>query len=325
MPKFSVIVPVYNVERYLKQCIESILNQSFQNYEILLINDGSTDRSGLICDEYALKYSQIRVIHKVNSGLSDTRNLGVKKATSQYIIFIDSDDYIELDTFEKFNNKLEKYDNPDVLISQIKKVYGESEIRYLDYKLIGELINKSEKGDIIEWIFKKSDNTWPSVRYIVKRDLIDKYNLKFSSGYLHEDIDWTAQLFFYAETFTYSDFYWYNHRMEREGSITTSKTIQNILDTIKLVEININDDRYKDMETTLKEIIFERLVKSVFYSLNSYKFYDEDEKKIVAKVLYNKQEIFKYTKLLHHKVFIYFSKIFGFEKGLDILNLIHKM
>ncbi len=92
--KISIVVPVYNVEKYLDKCIQSILNQTFKDYEILLVDDGSTDKSGIICDDYASKHSNIDVIHKSNGGPSDTRNIGIKAAQGEYLYFLDSDDYI---------------------------------------------------------------------------------------------------------------------------------------------------------------------------------------------------------------------------------------
>ena len=99
-PLISVIVPVYNVEEYLPRCLDSIINQTYKNLEILLIDDGATDNSGKICDEYALKDNRIRVFHKENGGVSSARNLGLDNATGEYISFIDSDDYVELEYFE---------------------------------------------------------------------------------------------------------------------------------------------------------------------------------------------------------------------------------
>lgn len=96
-PKVSVIVPVYKAEKYIRQCVDSLLAQSFEDYEILLINDGSPDKSGEICDEYALKDSRIRVFHKSNSGVSATRNIGMDNARGEWIAFVDSDDWVESD------------------------------------------------------------------------------------------------------------------------------------------------------------------------------------------------------------------------------------
>ena len=106
--KVSVIVPVYNAEKYIKRCLDSILAQSYRYFEVLLIDDGSTDNSGKICDEYALNDNRIRVIHKENSGVSATRNIGITEAKGDYIAFVDSDDYIRSDMFEKMVKNAEK-------------------------------------------------------------------------------------------------------------------------------------------------------------------------------------------------------------------------
>ena len=98
--KISVIVPVYNVEQYLERCVDSIINQTYKNLEIILVNDGSTDNSGKLCDELAKRDDRIRVIHKGNGGLSDARNAGIEEAESDLIGFIDSDDYIDEDMYE---------------------------------------------------------------------------------------------------------------------------------------------------------------------------------------------------------------------------------
>ena len=103
-PLISVIVPCYNVEEYLPKCIESILNQTYRNLEILLVDDGSPDNCGRICDEYAAKDSRIRIIHKKNGGLSDARNAALDVMTGEYVTFIDSDDYISKYFYEKLIN-----------------------------------------------------------------------------------------------------------------------------------------------------------------------------------------------------------------------------
>ena len=105
MDKISIIVPVYNAQKYLKKCIDSIINQTYKNIEILLINDGSKDKSLKICKEYEKKDSRIIVIDKQNKGVSNTRNVGIKKSTGDYIVFIDSDDCFELDAIETMYKK----------------------------------------------------------------------------------------------------------------------------------------------------------------------------------------------------------------------------
>lgn len=114
----SVIIPVYNVEKYIDNCLESIINQTYKNLEIILVDDGSTDNSGKICDDYALKDSRIKVIHKNNGGLSDARNKGLDVATGDFVSFIDSDDTIALDMYEVLHNRLLE-DKTDIAVTKI--------------------------------------------------------------------------------------------------------------------------------------------------------------------------------------------------------------
>ena len=116
----SVIVPIYNVEKYLKQCLDSIINQTYKNLEIILIDDGSTDNCGKICDDYALKDNRIKVIHKQNGGLSSARNIGLDTAKGEYIGFIDSDDYIEKDMYENMHNTALKTNTKLVICNWFK-------------------------------------------------------------------------------------------------------------------------------------------------------------------------------------------------------------
>jgi len=148
--KFSIIVPVYNVEDYIHECVNSILAQSFDSYEILLINDGSTDKSASICDQFALSHRNVIVIHKKNGGLSDARNVGIKNAKGEYIIFIDSDDYIEKNTLDVFAKELCEADNPDVMITRIKQVYQDKETEYMDEDMPVSIIKNGRKEDIVK-------------------------------------------------------------------------------------------------------------------------------------------------------------------------------
>ena len=116
MPKFSIIVPVYNVEEYIDDCLKSIFNQSFKDFEVIVVNDGTKDNSMDIVKNY-----DVKVINQENAGLSAARNTGVKSSTGEYLLFIDSDDYIEKDLLKNINNNLK--DNPDVLRFQIKEIF----------------------------------------------------------------------------------------------------------------------------------------------------------------------------------------------------------
>lgn len=124
VPLFTIIIPVYNATKYLPRCIDSVLAQTYQNFELILINDGSKDLSGAICDDYALKDSRVRVFHKENGGVSSARNMGIKEAIGTYITFIDSDDWIEVDFLEHFK-KITNSEESDLIVSGVIKYFDE--------------------------------------------------------------------------------------------------------------------------------------------------------------------------------------------------------
>ncbi|HEL7541574.1 TPA: glycosyltransferase, partial [Enterococcus faecalis] len=122
MPKISIIVPVYNVEKYLEKCVRSILAQTFTDFELILVDDGSPDSSGAMCDQFAEQDERVKVIHKENGGLSDARNAGIEIATGEYLGFVDSDDYIADDMYELLYTNIVKED-ADLSICGIYDVY----------------------------------------------------------------------------------------------------------------------------------------------------------------------------------------------------------
>lgn len=174
-PKFSIIVPVYNTEKYLKRCLDSIKNQSFKDYEVIIVNDGSTDNSSDIISKYSYK-----VINQENLGLSMARNNGVKESSGEYLIFLDSDDYIEKDLLKEVNESLSN--NPDLVRYQIKEVFDDEEnINYeeepFDNKSGVEAFKLITKYHFVE-------NAWA---YAIKRDFYLKEKFSFKKVAYHED------------------------------------------------------------------------------------------------------------------------------------------
>ena len=138
----SIIVPVYNVEQYLEKCVNSIINQSYKNLEIILVDDGATDNSGKICDELAKLDNRIKVYHKENGGLSDARNYGVERATGEYIGFVDSDDYIDPKMYEKLYEAIKK-ENVDVVECSFKIIYP-GRVDFFSTEKYYEILGKQE-------------------------------------------------------------------------------------------------------------------------------------------------------------------------------------
>lgn len=212
-PELSIIIPVYNVEKYLSACIESILKQTYQNFELLLINDGSTDKSKHICDEYVHKDSRIHVFHKKNGGPSSARNYGIEQAKGKWIAFIDSDDTVEPNYLSNFNHT----DGVDVqLYAQGYKIIGiDSKIHYR--KLPNKRnISKEEAFKYLE----ESDISNSPVFKLYSRKIIKQNNLKFDEKTSYgEDHLFTLEYFKYIENGSLSSECGYNY-IRREISLT---------------------------------------------------------------------------------------------------------
>lgn len=215
----SIVVPVYDVEQYLPRCIDSILKQSFTDFELILVNDGSPDNCPIICDEYADKDDRIKVIHKENGGLSDARNTGINKARGKYISFIDSDDFIVENAYEVLISQAE-INSLDIITGNALNYYSEENIRLKTRKRSFESVLNGRS------FLKKSYDEGAMVHCVVSSiyssALIKDNNLFFKKGILHEDNLWTPQVFLKAERVMYYDIDFYMH-FQREGSITKSK------------------------------------------------------------------------------------------------------
>lgn len=228
MFKISIIVPVYKVEDYLQQCVNSIINQTYHNTEIILVDDGSPDSCPEICDSFATNDSRVKVIHKINGGLSDARNKGIDISTGDYGIFIDSDDYWqENDVLEKLVSRLIET-NADVLCFP-RIIYDEGSGEkyrkfYYPSNMPVELASKEEQ---LTFLISRGLYISSACSKIVRMQLL-KDNT-FKKGQLSEDIEWSARLLCKSRRFDYINYCFYCYR-QREGSITHSITEKNCRD-----------------------------------------------------------------------------------------------
>ncbi len=291
----SIIVPVYNVEPYLERCINSILGQTYANLEILLINDGSTDNSGVICDEYAKKDTRIKVVHKNNGGVSSARNLGLEVATGEYIGFIDSDDYIEPTMFEELYNKA-KTENADMAICGFKQVHvnGITKVNNVDFTI------SWEKENIIKNYFTQGvvkELMYAPVNKLYKKTFIG--NLRFCEKYrMGEDILFLFQCIEKMNKIACVDGVFYNYVM-RENSAMTSPFSQKRLEYIYAIrEIeNICIEKHPYAVNRAKEWVYKHVLNTlrqiiVANKCEEYKeFYKENK-------LYLKKEIKTHKKSL---------------------------
>ena len=217
MIKLSFIVPVYNVEQYLRKCVDSLLEQdlSSSEYEIILVDDGSTDGCPAICDEYAAKHENIRVIHQKNGGLSAARNAGIKIAKGEYVCFVDSDDYWEENMLGSLIVQVER-ENLDVLrfdyqnVNERYEVFEPNKIpRYIDLK--------TDVVDGETYLNERMSYACYAVMFIIKRELLK--NCLFKEGIYFEDTEWLPRMLIRAKRVnaTRTMVYYY---LTREGSIT---------------------------------------------------------------------------------------------------------
>lgn len=202
MIKFSIIIPVYNVEQYLDECVQSVVAQTYRDFEVILVDDGSPDNSGTICDRWAEKDSRVRVIHQENQGLSGARNTGIRAATGEYLMFLDSDDWWNGDAvLETVANRLEKT-GADVLSFSYQKVYGSKR----EKPYYGDLPDAPENipGAVsLQYMMEKGIWITGACNKAIRRDMAVANELFFRLGITSEDIDWTLRLAFCAQRFDF--------------------------------------------------------------------------------------------------------------------------
>lgn len=196
-PILSIIVPVYNVEIFLKQCIDSILSQTFYNFELILVDDGSPDNSGIICDEYSKLDNRIKVVHQENGGLSAARNVGIDIAEGEYIGFVDSDDWIDSEMYEKLYKRAvdEKSDIVACNYYCMDKYGG------IKPRVLNAIDLEYDKESAMKEIFTNNILAFSAFNKIYKRDLFD--NLRYKEGIIVEDMDIAYKLVFRSKKISF--------------------------------------------------------------------------------------------------------------------------
>lgn len=220
----SVIVPVYNVETYLERCIQSLLKQDLlDQIEILLVDDGSTDQSGTICDDYARKNPQISVYHKKNGGLSDARNFGLDHARGKYILFVDSDDFVELDTCSSLVREAEQF-SAEIVIGRIQLMRPSKAMdRYERIAAERFECHKLYTGKAyLEGCLEGGALRVEAWRSFYRREFLEKHHFRFKKGILHEDEEFTPRVLLRASRVVLTDLAFYHYDNTRSGSIMNS-------------------------------------------------------------------------------------------------------
>ena len=206
MPKFSIIVPVYNVEKYIGKCLESIKNQTYKDYEVIVVNDGSTDKSMEIAKEY-----NVKVINTKHVSVSEARNIGVKHATGEYLMFLDSDDFCDNKLLEEITKSLKN--TPDLVRFQVRTVTDDGVVTNYNEEEFQDMTGEKAFEKIVEFHFVES--IWT---YAIKREYYVKEKFKFTKGKIHEDFGLTPLIIIKANKVNSIKYIGYNY-FRRIGSI----------------------------------------------------------------------------------------------------------
>ena len=280
MIKVSVIVPVYNVEDYLARCLDSLVNQTLKEIEIIVVNDGSPDNSQKIIDKYAKKYLNIKAYKKENGGLSDARNYGIKKANGEYIAFIDSDDFVTTDMYEKMYQKA-KSGNFDIVACDLNYVYD-------DNKIVKAYANiEKDTTDIKSSMI----NIYPAARNKIFKKKLFSNGIEFKKGVWFEDVEFIYRMLPYVKTIGVVHEH-FNQYVQREGSImnTINPKIYDYINNWNGIieyykEHNLYEQYKLELEYSYVRYLYATFIKQA--SLYSYEDYLEAVNKAIINV--NKQ------------------------------------
>lgn len=311
MPLVSIIIPVYNVEQYIRKALYSVIRQSYTNLEIIIVNDCSPDNSLAICKELLEEDNRITIIdRKVNGGLSQARNDGIEAASGKYIYFFDSDDFLDEKAIEKMVLKAEK-EELDILGINAKIWERDNCTNYIncsypDNILCGE--------DYLVRMIKTDHIYEPVWLYLYRLDIIKENNLRFAKGRLFEDEVWTSQILLISKRVSYLDYAGYNY-LKREGSITTSSTV----DRKKFIHHSENCHEMFDLSIRItssenKKLYRDYIARMYMESVKYLNYSDKKEKRLID-YSFIKENIHGSRSVIIYMLFLLNKKLFFKLKG----------
>ena len=255
-PFFSIVIPVYNTIKELKRCVDSVVSQTFEDFELILVDDGSTDGSGELCDRLSAEDSRIKTIHRENGGCSEARNTGVRYATGRYLLFVDSDDMWD-DTHALFELHKIANKNPVDVVCFGVAIYNEvGELVKIRKPVLPEEVCKNKYKIVKHLVYT---NQYFSTSYVkmLRRDFFIKSNLFFVKGLLSEDIEWSARILLYCETIAVYSSAFYKRIQRSEGSITSAIGKKNITDILGSIEKGTELVSQQECDETLRVLYYE--------------------------------------------------------------------
>jgi glycosyltransferase involved in cell wall biosynthesis len=314
---FSIIVPVYNAENFLHRCLDSLITQTHQQIEIILVNDGSQDKSPLICNNYALNDKRIKVIHQNNQGAATARNVGIKTALGDYLVFVDADDFIEPESCEVFYQIILKFPNIQVIGSNIKKI-NNNKITCLKQKKVDNPLNGYE---FLKYQYQSPTYFISNMgKFIYQRKFIIDNSLFFKDKLLCEDAEWVPRVILAAQSIVTTDFVHYNNILITSSASQSPSASPKRAEALKTIyqELDLLYNQVTDIE--LHAMLMEKLAKSfltaVVEEMKALKQTAQIDKNFLKKKLFTKnkyiapatrRKIFLFN--LHPRLFYYYHKL----------------
>ena len=281
MPKISVIIPVYNTEKYIEKCLESLAGQTMQDFEVIIVNDGSTDNSKKVIKDY-MKNSNldIRYLEKENGGLASARNYGVEKALGKYISFLDSDDYLDKNLF----SNLEKYMDEDIDLIKFKMKTVDEKENVIE-KLDGPVFEVCSGEEGYKKLCTTDKYMDPACIYLYRREFFLENNFKYKLRY-HEDFGLTSLIMIQAKSFVSTEFFGYNY-LQTEESLTRGKDYKKDVDRAKDMLAHYDNmitliDAYYNISDETKDLVKRYYTNSVVLKADTLK--GEDKKRYIKEI-----------------------------------------
>jgi len=322
--KYSIIIPIYNTEKFLPKCVESVLDQTFKDFEVILVDDGATDNCPKICDNFAKKDSRVKVIHQQNGGLSVARNNGIEKAQGEYIIFLDSDDYWNDDNALQQLNDAKQADIIIFGCTDFNMKTGEKIVSRNGYDL--EFLKNNDIDTVNSYLL--SNKLLPGGAYVftVKRDILEKNKIRFIPGIIAEDYDFILNVFTVCSSvyavnnpfYTYRRFY----KNKSKAASIKIKAIEGPLLTVdKWYNKVQNDKKYEN----IKDDILNYLAHIYSTTIISMGRMDKENRKIAIEKVKPYKFILKYAKWKQTKSVKMFLDVFGFNISVLVISKIYRL
>ena len=299
MKKLSIIVPVYNTEKHLKKCFDSIINQNNSEIEIVVINDGSTDNSETIIKEYTDKYKDIfKYYKKDNTGVADTRNFGIEKATGEYIMFLDSDDYID----QKLYDNIKKYIDENVELIKYKMQRVDENDKLLEI-VPGATFDEITGEEGFNRLYGTDVLLDSPCVYVIKKDIFERNNLKFKVGTEHEDFGLIPFVIVLAKSMVSTNFYGYYY-VQSQGSLMRNENYQKTIKRVYDALGHYDNAKEYSQKINISKLTHDNIM--IYYTnaviLKARDLKEEERKKYLQEL--NKRKVFKNIKARNLKQMI---------------------